>query len=174
MKKVLLSVVLAIIAIVVLREAPFAPNFERPAVLSEPRHGQAIRRVEFVPLFDTDQPLSALAVSGSYTVVEVFLDSCPICKKLERDFPAFTEKRADVVIQRVHMPEDGLKLAATGGNKQELEKQVAEFKRRIGSYDMCGTPHIEIYGPTRQLIARDACRQRPGTRYLRAWIAAET
>ena len=45
--------------------------------------------------------------------------------------------------------------------------------RRAG-YHICGTPHVEIYGPDRKPLWRDHCGGKDGLNYLRAWMAAES
>jgi len=155
----------------------YSQGFEFPSAIDPPppadeREGAPIRRTEFRNLLDRRQPLSELAVAGQYTVVEVYLDSCAICRRLESGFQAFTDKRRDVTIRRVHFPEDGLQIEVSGATQQEMEANARSIQTLMDS--ICGTPHVEVYGPDRQPIARDLCGDKSGTEYLRGWIAAET
>ncbi len=56
-------------------------------------------------------------------------------------------------------------------NFNHVEKTGSEYRLKT-----CGTPHIEIYGPDRQLIATDQCAERnskKGLAYIKKWITAE-
>ena len=132
------------------------------------RSGQAINRVDFMVLFDQKQPFSSLAADYYYTVVEVYLDSCAICKRLEKGFNPFLEQRQDVLIKRVHFPESGMNFSINS------QQEADELQSRIESYQVCGTPHVEIYGPDQQLVSADNCGSKQGTDFLRQWISAET
>ncbi|OGT80072.1 MAG: hypothetical protein A3H91_16855 [Gammaproteobacteria bacterium RIFCSPLOWO2_02_FULL_61_13] len=98
----------------------------------------------------------------------------PDFRKLETGFAGFTAARPDVTIQRVHFPDSGITFAATGSTQQEVDRQAREFQSLMSSFQICGTPHVEIYGPEQQVIARDVCGDKSGTLHLRKWIAAET
>lgn len=172
MKIVRIVLVLAAIWLVLAMQGfEFSPALEPPPP-ADARAGAAIRQNEIEDLIGRRQSLSALAAPGHYTVVEVYLDSCAICRRLEAGFKSFTDKRADVTIQRVHFPEDGLEIAITGTTQAEAEAQARSVQALMES--ICGTPHVEVYGPDKRPIARDNCGDKQGTTYLRDWIAAET
>ena len=143
-------------------------NFSELPLAQSRSDSKDIKQVEFMTLFDQQKPFTSLAENQHYTVVEVYLDTCSICKRLESNFPAFMEKRNDVYIKRVHFPESGMNFTIT--SQQEGE----ELQARIESYKVCGTPHIEIYGPEKNLIAADNCANKAGLDYLRRWISTET
>lgn len=138
------------------------------------RSGAAIAEVEFQRLLDRRQVLADLAGDNHYTVVEVYLDTCPICRHLERGFGQFTAKRRDVTIQRVHFPDSGIQFTPTGSTQQEVTAQARNFQARMESFRICGTPHVEIYDPDGQPVARDVCGDKSGTKFLRRWISRET
>jgi hypothetical protein len=148
-------------------------GYETPPPAAE-RDGAAVRRSVFTDLLDRRQPLSALAVGGQYTVVEVYLDSCAVCRRLEAGFPDFTGRRRDTVIRRVHYPEQGIGLTVSATSEQEARRQIDDLRALMDSYQVCGTPHVEVYGPDREPIARDRCTDRSGTQFLRRWMAAES
>jgi hypothetical protein len=151
-----------------------AVNYQRPLVLDKTRNGNGIKQYDFVQLFESKKPFSSLAKQNYYTVVEGYLDSCSICKRMEAEFPAFLRARKDVLIRRVHFPEGGMNLSFTGNTQAEVERQAKEYNERIESYNFCGTPHIEIYDANQQLIVADTCKSRPATKYLRKWMAEES
>lgn len=165
-------------------------NFVVPEVLASGRTGSAIETYEFTELFEQNKPTSTLARKGYYTVVEGYIDSCTICKHLEADLIPFLRQRPDVVIRRVHFAEDGVSESFAGNSQQEVNRQIADYYARLGKYNFnhiikteteykvsaCGTPHIEIYGPDRQLIAADKCTEKnnkAGLAFIRKWIKAE-
>ena len=170
-----LQAVLIVIALGAVAYHKFEPvlNFEAP-VPAAARDGKAIHRSEFQALLDGGGMLSSLALPGQYTVVEVYLDTCAICRKLESGFDAFTKRRSDVIIQRVHFPERGIQFSVNATTQAEADRQVREFSDRVNAFQVCGTPHVEIYGPGGEAVARDACGDKSGTRYLRRWMASET
>jgi hypothetical protein len=143
-------------------------NFVVPQHTELQRSGNAIHQVEFMALFDRKQPFSALAADNYYTVVEVYLDSCTICKRLEKGFDPFLRNRQDVMIKRVHFPESGMNFSVSS------QQEADALQSRIESYRVCGTPHVEIYGPDQQLVSADNCGSKQGTNFLRQWISAET
>ena len=168
-----------------------AAGFVVPSATAAKRIDSGIRKYEFTGMFDQNQPLSSLAKKGYYTVIEGYIDSCTICKRLEADFPAFLNKRRDVVIRKVHLPEGGVSKSFSGRTQQELAQQMDTYYQRLGRYNFnhvvktdsqyrlttCGTPHVEIYGPDRQLIATDKCGKKnlkTGLNFLRNWIKAES
>lgn len=165
-------------------------GFIVPETLASQRTANSIVTYEFTELFDQNTPTSKLARKGYYTVIEGYIDSCTICKALEADFRPFLRKRPDVVIRRVRFPENGAGQSFIGTSQQDLERQMSSYFERLGSYRFnhvvksgngysirtCGTPHIEIYGPDRRLIAADECTDRnskKGLAFIRKWIEAE-
>ncbi len=143
-------------------------------VLDKERSGKGIKQYEFMSLFDANKPFSSLAKEEYYTVVEGYLDTCSICRRLEADFPVFLKARKDVHVRRVHFPEGGMHFSFTGTTQVEVDAQAEEYNQRIKSYDFCGTPHIEIYNSKKELIIADSCAKRPATDFLRKWMSAET
>ena len=180
MNKILL-IIAVIIVFAVMRNSQDTTEDERsvvkykhPAVLEKARKGNGIKQYEFMPLFDANKPFSSLAKENYYTVVEGYIDSCSICKRMEAEFPSFLNQRKDVLIRRVHFPEGGINLSFSGEDQAAIEKQAEEFNSRIKSYDFCGTPHIEIYDANKQLVVADSCTRKPGTDFLRKWMSAES
>lgn len=143
-------------------------NFVVPQQLSGHRTGNGISKHEFSSLFDQQRAFSDLAKNNYYTVIEVYLDSCAVCKRLEKGYDQFLDKRRDVIIRKVHFPETGINIPVTSPEMME------GIQSRIDSYQVCGTPHIEIYAPDRTLITADNCSENQGTDFLRHWISAET
>lgn len=165
-------------------------GFVVPEAVAANRTASAIETYEFTEIFEQNMPTSRLARKGYYTVVEGYIDTCAICKRLEADFVPFLRQRPDVLIRRVHFPEGGGGQSFTGSSQQEINRQMADYFERLGKYNFnhvvkteteyqlstCGTPHIEIYGPDRQLIATDQCGKKnlkTGLAFIRKWIRAE-
>ena len=140
-----------------------ATPFSMPAPAAE-RSGKAMVTQDFQPLFEAEASLSSLAGDGVYTVVEVYINTCSICKQLERELPPFLATRNDVVVKRVHYPESGMSWPVS---------DALSMERRMNSYNICGTPHIEIYGPDGQVLAQDDCGDKDALRFLRSWMASE-
>ena len=137
------------------------------------RSSKGVRNIEFTTLLEANRPFSELAKNGYYTVVEVYLDSCKICQRLESHYPDFLHKRRDVLVRKVHFPERGLKFSFEGSTRQEIEREATAMNARVESYQVCGTPHIEVYDPDGQLLAGDVCGKKQGLAYLRRWIGTE-
>ncbi len=145
----------------------FMPAHKTPFVLPAPaaeRSGQAIETRDFAPLFDSEAPLATLAGDGVYTVVEVYINTCSVCKQLERELPPFLAARGDVVVKRVHYPESGMSWPLS---------DALSMEKRMNAYRICGTPHIEIYAPDGQSLAQDDCGNKDALAFLRAWMSAE-
>lgn len=159
---------------------------EVPAVLASSAGSDVkkIQKYEFTSLLSQKKPTENLAVKDHYTIVEGYINTCSICKKLEARFTPFLDKRNDVVIRRLHFPESGFSLSF---NSQE---EVIEHGEAMALYrfnhvindgqniniSTCGTPHIEIYGPDKKLIASDVCGEKnlkEGLSFLRKWMKAE-
>lgn len=184
-------VIIFVVSVLVLSDSfNLGPGFVVPAPAAGSRTGSGINTYEFSELFEQNKPLSKLAKTGYYTVVEGYTDSCAICKKLEADFTPFLRQRRDVLIRKVHFPENGISQSFTGTSQLVVNQQMADFHERLGRYNFnhvvkteteyritsCGTPHIEIYGPERQLIATDKCSEKnlkTGLAFIRKWIKAE-
>jgi hypothetical protein len=166
-------IVIAVIVIMNFRDAFSFTSFEAPQVIQVSRQGSGIRKHEFQQLFDANRPFSSLAKEGRYTVVEGYLDSCSICKRIEAGFPEFLQKRQDVVIQRVHFPEQGMQVSFSGSDQEGMQRMADEYNRRIKSYNFCSTPHIEIYDENRRLLVADHCTKKSATSYLERWMASE-
>ena len=165
-------------------------GFVVPAMAASSRTGSAIVTYEFTELFEQNKPTSRLARKGYYTIVEGYIDTCSLCKRLEADFIPFLRQRPDVLIRRVHFPEGGAGESFNGNSQQEINRQMADYFERLGKYNFnhvvkteteyristCGTPHIEIYGPDKQLIATDMCTEKnkkTGLAFIKKWIKAE-
>ena len=128
---------------------------------------------EFADLFNSDTSLASLARPGQYTVVEVYLDQCTYCRELEAALKPFQEKRGDVNLIRVHHP-GTMSNSIHASSREELEAQMTVMKDRMASYQLCGSPHVEVYGPDKQPLAVDTCKNRAGTAFLWKWISNET
>ena len=85
----LILIVIAVIVILNFRDGLGFTSFKAPEVIEVSRQGSGIRKYEFQQLFDANRSFSSLAKQGHYTVVEGYLDSCSICKRIEAGFPAF-------------------------------------------------------------------------------------
>ncbi len=190
MKNLIITVIAIIAGFMIFQKMDPAAGFVQPVAAAGERSGSGIRKYEFSNLFERDKAFSSLAKEGYYTVIEGYINTCSICKALEADFPAFLNKRKDVLIRRVHFPEGGSSVSFSGDSQEEINEQIAEYHERLGRYNfnhvkktdagyqlsVCGTPHIEVYGPDRQLIATDTCGERnlkSGLKFLRNWIKAE-
>ena len=173
-RKILLLVIGLVVIVAINKQGAFSGvSYERPGVLVHERPGKGIKNIQFSTLFEAEKPLSSLAKPNYYTVVEGYLDSCAICKRLEAGFPAFLNQRRDVVIRRVHFPEGGMNVSFSGNDRASVEQQVESYNRRIESYNFCSTPHIEIYDPAGQVIVADSCTKKPATEFLQQWMAQE-
>jgi hypothetical protein len=166
------------------------PTFLIPEAAAGSRSKSGIKIYEFTELFNQNKPLSKLARPDYYTVVEGYTDTCGICKRLEAEFPSFLNKRKDVLIRKVHFPENGVSQQFNGTSQEDVNRQMKSYYKRLGKYNFnhvvmtdaelqfntCGTPHVEIYGPNKELIATDKCgetSEKAGLNYLRNWLAAE-
>ena len=166
------------------------PAFVIPEAAAGSRSKSGINTYEFTELFERNKVFSKLAKAEYYTVVEGYIDTCSICKRLEAEFPSFLEKRKDVLIRKVHFPESAVSQQFSGNSQQEVNRKMEAYYNRLGKYNMndvvktangyqlatCGTPHIEIYGPDKELIATDKCgdsNEKAGLNYLRNWLQAE-
>ena len=136
-------------------------------------HAGRVEQRDFMELFDSNTPLRALAGDGHYTVVEVYLDECAYCRELEAAFGPFREKRQDVALIRVHHP-GRINMDVHGGSREEVQSQIDQLTAKMKSYYLCGSPHVEVFGPDRQQIAIDRCGERDGTALIWNWIGSET
>lgn len=166
MKKLMVIVVVAAVSFYLYTGG--GSDFVVPQQTMSQRSAAGIKPIEFSTLFNQKKSFPALAHENYYTVIEVYLDSCSVCRRLESGFKPFLEQRRDVIIKKVHFPESGMNFTITS------EQEAAEIQARIDSYQVCGTPHVEIYGPDQQIIAKDNCASKAGTQFLRRWIGAET
>ena len=189
MKKILL--IIAVIVVFAFLMSNMPPAFVKPVAAEGGRSGSGIKMYEFNDLFERNRSFSKLTKEGYYTVIEGYLNTCTICKRLESDFKPFLKQRKDILIRRVHFSETGNSINFSAETQEEYDRQVADYFERMSTYhfvdvvktdkdykiSMCGTPYIEIYGPDRQLIVRDECgenQNKSGLNYLRKWISAET
>lgn len=67
------------------------------------------------------------------------------------------------------MPEN-MSMSFTVDTQQAHERMLKEANERFQAYQVCGTPHIEIYAPGGEVIAKDVCADKQGTQFLRAWM----
>ena len=186
MKNLLIIIVVFVIGVLLLDITGSGTGFTIPPAAAGSREGniKKIKKYEYLDLFEKAKPTSKLAVKDHYTVIEGYIDTCSICKKLESKFTPFLNKRKDVVIRKIHFPESG-----TSVSFSSPEEQIEYFERMSiynfnhvvltkdsASVGTCGTPHIEIYGPDKQLIATDKCGEKnlkTGLAFINNWIKAE-
>jgi len=190
MKNSVFIIIAIIVGAVFFQSMDQSSSFVTPVAAAGQRSGSGIKKYEFTQLFDQNKLFSGLAKKDYYTVIEGYLDTCSVCKRLESDFPAFLKQRQDVLIRKVHFPEGGTNISFNGGSREEMLQQIADYHERLGRYNFnhvvktdteyqistCGTPHIEIYGPDKQLIATDKCGEKnlkTGLVYLKNWIKSE-
>jgi hypothetical protein len=181
---------LIIIAIVsgafLLKTTGSGANFTTPLAAAGNREGniKGIKTYEFVDLFEKGKPTSKLAVKDHYTIVEGYINTCSICKRLEAKLPPLLDKRKDVVIRKIHFSESGSSFSFKSAEEQR------DFFERMSIYNFnhvvitddsaslgnCGTPHVEIYGPDKKLIASDICGEKntkEGFAFINNWLKAE-
>ena len=190
MNNLLLIIIAIVVGAALYKNSLPDADFVIPVQATGDRTDSGISQHEFTELFDKNKLFSSLAKQDYYTVIEGYIDTCMICKRLEADFQPFLDQRKDVVIRRVHFPEHGVNTSFTGNSQEEIMQQMADYHDRLGRYNffhvvktstaynltVCGTPHIEIYGPDQQLIATDKCgdtRLKTGFTFLKNWIKAE-
>ena len=128
---------------------------------------------EFNDLFDRDTTLSNLATPGHYTVVEVYLDQCTYCRELESALVKFQDQRKDVDVVRVHHP-GHMSANVRASTREELNQKMQALNDKMSSYQLCGSPHVEVYGPDKQALGLDTCKSRGGTAFIWNWITSET
>jgi len=128
---------------------------------------------EFADLFNNDRSLASLAKLGSYTVVEVYLDQCTYCRELEAALTPFQDKRKDVRVIRVHHPGQ-MSSSVTATSREEMEAKMKVMNERMSNYQLCGSPHVEVYGPDKKPLGVDTCKDRAGTAFLWNWMTSET
>jgi hypothetical protein len=131
------------------------------------------RKAEFETLFADGTSLASFARPGEYTVVEVYLDVCAYCREFEAGFDPFNDRRPDVSFVRVHHP-GRMNVQIHGTSREDVQRQADAYSAKMQSYGFCGTPHVEVYGPDRSLLAKDTCGSRAGTVYMWDWITQET
>lgn len=130
---------------------------------------RAVRNIEFETLYGIGRPFARLSRPARYTVVEVYIDGCIYCEEIEGALRLFNKRRADVSWFRVHHPGE-MRVSLAGLDQEEAQSAIS----RIESYGICGTPHIEVYGPDREPLAVDSCTSRDGTAFMWDWITHET
>ena len=190
MKNLIFIIIAIAVSFVIFQTIDRGPGFVVPIAAAGNRTGSGLKKYEFTEIFEQNKPLSKLAKNDYYTIIEGYIDTCTICKQLEADFNPFLRQRKDVLIRRVHFPEGGTSQSFTGSSQEEVNQQIADYHERLGRYNFnhvvitdteyqltsCGTPHIEIYGPDKQLIATDKCGEKnlkTGLAFLKNWIRAE-
>lgn len=82
-------------------------------------------------------------------------------------------KRQDVTLVRVHHPGQ-VSMNVHGNSREEVQSQMDRLNAKMKSYSLCGSPHVEVYGPDRQPFGIDRCGDRVGTAFLWDWIGTET
>ncbi len=142
-----------------------------PPALADARNSSELR--EFADLFNSDTSFASLATRGQYTVIEVYLDQCAYCRELEAALIPFREKRNDINLVRIHHP-GSINNSIQAHSREELESQLRIMNERMASYQLCGSPHVEVYGPDKKPLAVDSCKDHEGTAYLWNWITNET
>lgn len=190
MKNLIIIITVIIASAIYYQGNDSAAGFVTPVAAAGQRNGSGIKKYEFTELFDQNKIFSKLAKKDYYTVIEGYIDTCTICKKLESDFPGFLKQRKDVIIRKVHFPEGRVSQSFSGSSQEEMMQQMDDYYKRLGRYNFhhvvkteteyqlttCGTPHVEIYGPDKKLIATDKCGEKnlkTGLNYLRNWIKSE-
>ncbi len=168
MKKLLVGgiVLLGLYQILSNDEETFADQYVGLPDLGHSRGGK-VEALEIKALFNAGTPLADLAEPGSYTVIEVYSIHCSLCRKLERRFPTFLKARNDVVIKKVKIFSGSITFTEPG----EMEDWKNQQEAIRETYRFYGTPHIEIYDPAGNPIAKDSKGRKSGLRFLRAWLS---
>lgn len=156
-------------------------NHKRPAVAPYkpvnlpvlPAAATHLEQFEFASLFDQGTSLQSLTTSGHYTVVEVYLDQCTYCRELESALGQFQKVRKDIDLIRIHHP-GHLNASVQASSQEELNQKMQAMNAKMESYQLCGSPHVEVYGPDREPLGMDTCRIRDGTSFVWNWITTET
>jgi thiol:disulfide interchange protein len=144
----------------------------RHSMVSYSNSSDAVQFKEFSELFDNNIALANLAAPGKFTVVEVYLDQCAYCRDFEAGFSKFQGTHNDIIFVRVHHP-GHMHFKIAGNTPEEQQKFANDLNAKIKSYEFCGTPHIEVYGPDQQPVAQDRCGKRAGTRHMWEWMGKE-
>jgi len=114
-----------------------------------------VRHVGVTPGSDFDA--DDLAEPGSLTIVEFYTDACSGCRSLHQHYQRFLALRPDVAVRQIRMPD-----------KWSVNSAMRMYGLSIGS-----TPHIHIYDPQGQALAKDEGRNKAGFNLLYEWMNAE-
>lgn len=103
-----------------------------------------------------------LAKSGSFTLVEFYIDNCPACQAARRSTLALLKKRPELVSVIVDMS-----WTQRGCAEQRCEERRNEEYRRLR---VCHPPQFVIYDPSKKQIARDTCESHAATTLYTQWL----
>lgn len=96
-------------------------------------------------------------VSGSYSILYFYSNSCPACRRLNMDLQQFIDVRPDVAVLKFDL-----------GYDWSDDGAYNTYRLKIGK-----TPFIHIYDPSGSAVAKDIGYEKEGLYLLKKWIEAE-
>lgn len=95
-----------------------------------------------------------LAEWDIFTVVVFYTETCLACRQLNGGLKQFLEIRPDVAIREVRMP----------------KYWSTDWASSAYGLDIGSTPHVRVYDPQRQLLAKDEGLHKEGYHLLLDWV----
>ena len=100
--------------------------------------------------------LHSLAEFGMFTVVELYTDSCPACRRLKKIYDRFLPLRPDVSVRRVNI---------------QSNWKVKEASEKY-SVNIRATPHVLIFDKNGRLMTEDEGKDKTAYMTLQKWMFA--
>jgi hypothetical protein len=132
---------------------PFVPDYMVAPGSMVFEGGTNIQKVNLVGAFDAND----LIEQGQPTVIEFYSNRCPGCIQLNGHLKQFVNLRPDVAVQQILL-----------SDYWRPDDVLNAYKVNIRS-----VPHIIIYGPDGNLVARDEGMDKSGFEFLYKWMNDE-
>jgi len=120
------------------------------------------KTVSYVKYMAKDIELHQLAVPNEVTIIEVYAPSCPACKQFDRNYKYMEKFRPDVNLLKLNVTDDFLR----GGLSEKIKESLKQN-------DICYTPHIAIVNAMGEVVAKDGCSSKAGSKFYIKWLNKE-
>ena len=139
-------------------------------------HG-VLKHIPFAKTQRKDFDFPELAMKDSFTIIDFTADTCSICLAMEPAYRSLVQRRSDVSVVRIDLPNGSGFTASSQAEFDKLQKKLEDenkaFAASMDRFEICGTPHVVIVDPNGKVFVADSCTKKPGFDFVKAWLDKE-
>ena len=106
-----------------------------------------------------------LPEDGSYTIIFLHTSDCTLCASMNDSLSVLIDKRNDIALRKVSVNRPF--------NSNQRLAELNFQKELQDNYDVISLPAVHIYGPNKEVLAKDDMLGENGEEFILNWLEVE-